>query len=419
MSSKPKVIAVIGARLSSTRLPAKHLLDLAGKPLIARLFERLERVPELDNIILATTAEHTNKPLIEWAYNNGKSVFAFQGDVNDLVGRIDALVKREKPDILAYICGDSPLVEPTTLSRTICALIDHSESDYVSLIADPPTSTCIHEGFNVYRSNVWSRLVAAAVTPAEREHVSLPARKILDQLQHTYIIEHPIYSRVLHRISVDTPTDYQFMQEVYRRWYQTHNANSIVSLRWVIELLEKDNNLSAINAQVHQKLTNQQYIRVLLVTQSGKKIGLGNLNRTLTVAQVLQDYLGAGVNLLIQGEAFSNARLELTPFSIISLSENLVDAIISATKEYMPAIVIFDLNENYIPADLDKLFSQLKILNCKLVAIDGLFNWLDLLDLIYVPSFYLAPQYHKILDSGKIQYEWDCYLLPKKILNIK
>ena len=78
-----KVLAVIGARLNSSRLPGKQLLDLAGKPLIERIFQRLEKIPQLSQIVLATTADDYNQPLLQWAQRVGKQVFAFEGDVND------------------------------------------------------------------------------------------------------------------------------------------------------------------------------------------------------------------------------------------------------------------------------------------------------------------------------------------------
>jgi spore coat polysaccharide biosynthesis protein SpsF (cytidylyltransferase family) len=130
-----KIVGIIGARLNSSRLPRKHLLDLAGAPLIARMFERLERVPEIDRLVLATTADDYNRPLVEWAEANGKSVFAFAGDVNDLVGRVDAVVRAENPDIVLYLCGDSPLMEPDSISAWIQAYLREPDLDFVELVS--------------------------------------------------------------------------------------------------------------------------------------------------------------------------------------------------------------------------------------------------------------------------------------------
>ena len=62
---RAKVLAVVAARLNSSRLPGKQLLDLAGEPLIERLFQRLQQVAEIDQLVLATTADPYNQPLLE------------------------------------------------------------------------------------------------------------------------------------------------------------------------------------------------------------------------------------------------------------------------------------------------------------------------------------------------------------------
>lgn len=91
-----KVLGVIGARLNSSRLPGKHLLDLADKPLIARLFERLEKIPELDAIVLATTADEYNQPLVQWAQQAEMAAFKAAGVARlalNTEGAVEALVE--------------------------------------------------------------------------------------------------------------------------------------------------------------------------------------------------------------------------------------------------------------------------------------------------------------------------------------
>ncbi|MBT4812067.1 MAG: acylneuraminate cytidylyltransferase, partial [Thiotrichales bacterium] len=89
-----KVLGVISARLNSSRLPAKQLLPLAGETMVGRLFQRLEKITLVDQWVLATTADDYNVPLVEWATAAQKSVFAYLGDVSDLVGRIDAIYRQ-------------------------------------------------------------------------------------------------------------------------------------------------------------------------------------------------------------------------------------------------------------------------------------------------------------------------------------
>lgn len=403
---------MIGARLNSSRLPSKHLLDLAGKPLIARVFERVERIIEIDRLVLATTGDASNRPLVEWAEANSKAVFAYQGDVNDLVGRVDALVQAEQPDVVIYFCGDSPLIEPETVSRLIRGLQSHPSVGLIELEPLPDGSRYIHEGFSVYRRSVWDRIVVEAKQPEEREHVGVSLRRFREQLTTASVPEDPVFSCMEHRISIDTPSDYQFMFEVYRRWYATHAADTVIALPWVIEQLRQDSGLASINAHVRQKAVGDISISALIVCHAGAGIGLGHLARSITVARALQDKAFAGVRLLIQGDKVTNKDLALIPHRYISLQDQLSTEIRREVHAKRADVVIFDIHPQRIPQDLSLLLAELSADSARLVAIDGLVDYCNEFDLTVVPSFFVDPKRivncHRTLIHG-----WDCCLLDK------
>lgn len=407
-----KVLGVVGARLNSSRLPAKHLLDLAGKPLIARLFQRLELIPEIDRLVLATTDDAYNRPLVEWAHGNNKKVFAYTGDVNDLVGRVDALVRTEQPEIVIYFCGDSPLIEPSTVSNLIHGLRADPDAALVEL--EPPASGCkyIHEGFSVYRRTVWDRIVREAKLPEEREHVGVSLKRFADNLNRKTVSEDPIFSSVRHRISVDTPSDYRFMSEIYSRWYAAHDTASIVSLRWVIDELKRDAALAAINAHVQQKAVGDASISALIVCHAGAGIGLGHLSRSLTVARALQDHAFAGVRLLVQGEPVDRPALALIPHRYIGLEDDLSAALVREVDDKRTDVVVFDIHPQRIPADLSRMLASLRARQVHLVGIDSVLQYCDAFEFVQIPSFYIdlskLTKCHKPVYSG-----WDCYLLEK------
>ena len=407
-----KVLGVVGARLNSSRLPAKHLLDLAGKPLIARLFERLELIPEIDRLVLATTDDAYNRPLVEWAQHNNKKVFAYSGDVNDLVGRVDALVQDEKPEIVIYFCGDSPLIEPSTVSNLIRGLLSEPKAEFIELEAPANGNKPIHEGFSVYRRAVWNRIVQQAKLPEEREHVGASLRRFVDVLRRKTIAEDPIFSSIRQRISVDTPSDYQFMSEIYRRWYAGHDAASIVSLRWVIDELRRDAALAAINADVQQKTVGDTSRNALIVCHAGAGIGLGHLSRSLTVARALQDRIFAGVRLLIQGDPVDRPDLALIPHRYIGSSQDLSAAIMREVEAKRTDVVVFDIHPQRIPKNLPGLLGQLRAQRIHLVAIDSLLAFCDQFDFIQIPSFYIDPAKLSRCHNP-VYYGWDCYLLEK------
>lgn len=405
-----KVLGIIGARLNSSRLPRKHLLDLAGLPVIARIFERLTQVPEFDRLVLATTADDYNQPLIDWAMRSGQAVFPFRGDVNDLVGRVNAVVEAEQPDIIVYICGDSPLIEPRTISLLIQHQRTHPEADIVEL-ATPPNGKFIHEGFSIYSQPTWQRIVAESQSADDKEHVGSVLKRLRPGMHVQAINDDPIFSRIEHRISVDTPSDYRFMAEVYQRWYAANPPESIVSLPWVITELAQDFELTAINQGVRQKAVGEHSTPVLIVSQTGPGIGLGHLTRCLALAKALQDQHFAGVQLLIQGPSVSKSGLNLIPHQFIPTTEDLTEAIRREHALKSPQVIILDLHAEHFPQKLQLLLKKLGQQKVIRVGIDSLQHFKDDLDLICLPGFHAPPGTLAACAPTPIRYGWPYYLI--------
>jgi len=410
---KISVLAVIGARLNSSRLPKKHLLTLAGQPMIARIFQRIEKIPEISYVTVATTSDNYNQPLVDWAVTAGKNVDVYDGDVNDLVGRVNAVVEQRNPDFVVYLCGDSPLIEPSTVSRMIAALMTSTKADIVKLEATADAKAYIHEGFSIYRRSVWDRIVSASITPQEKEHVGVALNRFSHQLTTVEVAEDPVYATLQHRISVDTVSDYQFMQTVYRQWYCDHPQDSIVELRWVIELLQKNPQLQLLNAHVQQKSIAETARRILLVTQAGKASGLGQLTRSIILTQALQEIAKANVTLLIVGDKFDLPELSFISHEFCPDSRDFNTSVLDSVERIGPETVIFDAVNHYNNDYMLNLLQQLRDKSLNLIAVDGMLRCIDQLDLVYIPSFYLDPEYSGPAYQHKIMHGWNTYLLKK------
>lgn len=409
-----KVIAVVGARLNSSRLPGKHLLDLAGKPLIARIFARLTQVREISKTVLATTADSYNQPLVDWANNAGHSVFAFSGDVNNLVGRVNAVIEAEQAEFIVYICGDSPLIEPSTLSALIQSLENNPEADHVELAA-PPVGKFIHEGFNVYRRAIWDQIVATSKSPDAKEHVGSVLGELRPGLSIHQLAEDAVFASCEHRISVDTPSDYQFMAEIYRRWYAQNPPESIVSLRWVISEIQRDDELAAINSAVRQKAIGEYSRPVLIVCQAGPGIGLGHLSRTLALATALQDKHFAAVNLLIQGPPVKRAGLDLLHHRFIPAEADLPGSIRAEMAKKSLEAIILDLSPTRVPDTLTDLLTEIsrqKVLRVGIDSIHAMAGPAGLLDLLCLPGFDVSPELLASSSPTPTRYGWSYYLIP-------
>ena len=399
----PRVIAIIGARLNSSRLPGKHLLDLAGEPLIARLFSRLESVPDIDTIVLATTNEDGNKPLLEWATQAGKTAYAYQGEVNDLVGRVNTVVQEYNAEIVVYICGDSPLIEPNTLQKLIKALLQNPTAETAMLSPDASSKPFIHEGFDIYRRSLWEQIAEYSTSPEHREHVGSVMKSWRFPVNCIAVEEEPIFASIQHRLSVDTLSDYHFMQRVYLGWYTDNPTHSLVSLPWVIEQLKRDPDLKAINHHVHQKALGERTIKAIILTCTDERVGLGHLSRAMTVYRLLQDHLACHVEMLIVG----NQQLLEMPYRtrwFVSFSELKLMEYIAPDSD---TVFVMDWPWRAYPIELSRISAVTEQVSAA-IAIDAPSELQDAFDRLYIPSFTLKEkaQYH----SKQVIYGWECYL---------
>ncbi|MFP6757438.1 MAG: NTP transferase domain-containing protein, partial [Alphaproteobacteria bacterium] len=107
---------IVEARMGSTRLPGKHMRPLSGRPMIARLLERLKR-SRAATICLATTTRTEDDLLEAWAREAGVS--CHRGAVNDVLGRVLGAARHCGVDVIAEITGDCPLADPALIDQAI------------------------------------------------------------------------------------------------------------------------------------------------------------------------------------------------------------------------------------------------------------------------------------------------------------
>jgi len=116
------ILMIIQARMGSTRLPGKSLMDLAGAPLVGRILERVNRCESVSEIVLATPATAADDPLAALADAYG--VVSFRGSENDLVDRYYQCAKERKADVVLRLPGDNPVPEPREIDRLVRLHLD-------------------------------------------------------------------------------------------------------------------------------------------------------------------------------------------------------------------------------------------------------------------------------------------------------
>jgi len=114
---RARTVAILQARLSSSRLPGKVLLPLGGKPLIAFMIERVRRAGSIDELVLATSRQASDDPLADAVEALGVRVV--RGPLEDVLARFALAAELTSPDVIVRLTGDCPLIDPVLIDRVV------------------------------------------------------------------------------------------------------------------------------------------------------------------------------------------------------------------------------------------------------------------------------------------------------------
>jgi glutamate-1-semialdehyde 2,1-aminomutase len=205
-----KVVALVQARMGSTRLPGKVMKPIAGTPMIELLLSRLARAAELDEIVVASSTDERNRPLADHVRRLGYA--CEQGSESDVLDRFVRAALAHDADVIVRITGDCPLVDPGLVDDCIRAF-KVADVDYFSNV-DPPT---FPDGLDVEVFTVKSLQQAdqRATRARDREHVTAYLRESA-QFRRAGV-QHSVDLSEL-RWTVDEPADLALMEKVFRHF---------------------------------------------------------------------------------------------------------------------------------------------------------------------------------------------------------
>ncbi|OHA24590.1 MAG: hypothetical protein A3H57_01260 [Candidatus Taylorbacteria bacterium RIFCSPLOWO2_02_FULL_43_11] len=209
MSKKKKTVAIIQARMGSSRLPGKMMMDIEGRPLIAHVVERAKRIPSLDSVWLATTISERDEPLAQYAKTLGIEIY--RGSEDDVLDRYYEAAKLAKADIVMRITGDCPLLDPEVSDLVMKGYLN-GDVDYVTN-TKPPT---FPDGLDteVFSFEVLARVCKEAELVSEREHVTPYIWKNPKLFTIRNILQDIDLSG--ERWTIDTKEDFEFVSQVLR-----------------------------------------------------------------------------------------------------------------------------------------------------------------------------------------------------------
>ncbi|AWK85496.1 cytidylyltransferase domain-containing protein [Azospirillum thermophilum] len=164
---RPRIVCISQARMTSTRLPGKILLEAAGKSLLAHHLERLRRCGTLDAVVLATTVNRTDDPVERAGRALGLPVF--RGSEQDVLSRFAGAAAMAGADLVVRVTSDCPLIDPALVDELVGGFVAGPAADYRSI-----DTSRFPRGLDaeVFTRAALDEAAAQATDPAEREHVT-------------------------------------------------------------------------------------------------------------------------------------------------------------------------------------------------------------------------------------------------------
>ena len=206
-----KIAAIVQARMGSTRLPNKVMKPIGGIPIIELLLTRLVRAKEVDQIIVATSVDEVNLPLVEHIHKLGYT--CEQGSENDVLDRYVQAAKKHQADVVVRITGDCPLVDPELVDEVIRSF-KAANVDYFSN-TNPPTYP---DGLDIeiFTFKALEQASQETIDPFDQEHVTPYLRK--PGKFKTAAMQHSQDLSAL-RWTVDEPADFEVIEKVFQYFH--------------------------------------------------------------------------------------------------------------------------------------------------------------------------------------------------------
>lgn len=242
---KEKIVATIEARMTSSRLPGKVLMPLSGQPALKRLVDRLKKSKYLDEIVVATTVNKADDPIVELAKK--ENVKHFRGSELDVLKRVLDAAKSVKGDIIIEITGDCPLINAELVDQGIQEYFSKN-TDYISNFLKPGYSAGLN--VQVFSVKTLSEVDKLTNDPIDRVHVSY------------YIYNHPEKFKISGweptqdcylpeaRITLDEKADYDLINLIFEKLLPKDEYFKTAD---IVDFLKKNPNLMEINKHVRQK----------------------------------------------------------------------------------------------------------------------------------------------------------------------
>lgn len=235
------VVAIVQARMGSTRLPGKVLMDLGGQTVLTRVVWRLRRAHSLAAVVVATSTAPGDEAIMRECER--LQVPCSRGSEQDVLDRYYHAARDCNAEAVVRITSDCPLIDPELVDQTVRVFLGHG-ADYASNVF--PRTYPRGLDTEIFTRQALDRAWREATEPHQREHVT------------PYFYEHPELFKLVstqgtddysaYRWTLDTPEDWQLITAIYSRF-----NNDDFTWRDALALMQREPQLAQINSQVRQK----------------------------------------------------------------------------------------------------------------------------------------------------------------------
>ena len=220
-----KIVLIIQARMSSTRLPGKSMMPLADKPLVYRMVERLRKCNHVDEIVIATSDQPEDQVLVDLAKE--LEVSYFQGNLLDVRDRYLKAAEKFQADFIIRIPADNPMPDSNEIDKLVKFHLEHNPSGFSSNLAQVNNSGYIDGiGAEIFSTKLLQESVARSSSENVKEHVH---QNFFDYATQTPVddtwcpIASPKAPAELQRpdiiLDVNTMDDYTKIKRIYDNLY--------------------------------------------------------------------------------------------------------------------------------------------------------------------------------------------------------
>jgi spore coat polysaccharide biosynthesis protein SpsF (cytidylyltransferase family) len=239
-------IAVVAVRMGSSRLPGKALRDVAGKPLLGHLLDRLALARRLDGVVVATSQRAENDAIAE--YCRGRATACFRGDEDDVLGRIVGALRAQNATIGVEVFGDGPLIDPAIVDLFVDLFAQSGgQLDFVG--NDLTTTWPPGMEVEVFSVAALADADRRCGDPAVREHGTLFMRQNPGLYRLRNVEAPPEFRRPEIELEVDTAEDLAVMEAVLRHFSDRPD----VGLSELIRFMDGNPDIAAINRSVARR----------------------------------------------------------------------------------------------------------------------------------------------------------------------